>query len=191
MSKASRLKKHLRWRRCRARSRALAVIAATPSKAAEAREELRAAVRQGGEGQEGRLGAGMARRSRIRMDARHEGAFRRLRNEVRRARPQFQVGRAVAGRQHADQRKSGHARRPESERHLAGEGTEAGDGGRHLCHSGQHGLEHADRRLCRRRRQGYGPHARARASSAIAAAAKDRAKSRSSKAKRPPPIRST
>ena len=41
MSKASGLKKHLRWG-IAASIAALAVIAATPSKAVEAREELRA-----------------------------------------------------------------------------------------------------------------------------------------------------
>ena len=51
---------------------ALAAIPSAPARAAEAREQLRATVRQGGEGQDRRLGARLARRARVRMDARDE-----------------------------------------------------------------------------------------------------------------------
>ena len=47
--------------------------AATPSKAAEAREQLRQQFDRQPQGQESRLGAGLAWRARVRMDTGHEG----------------------------------------------------------------------------------------------------------------------
>ena len=103
------------------------------------------------------MGAGVARRARVRMDAGHEKPVRRLRHIVRGSRRELQVRRPAAGGQRLHQRASRRADRSEPQRHAARQGTEAGDGGGHLRRAGQHGLQHAHRRLCRRRREGHGP----------------------------------
>ena len=102
MSKASGLKKHLRWG-IAASIAALAVIAATPSKAVEAREELRAQFDKALKGKTVAwvpVWMGVLESEWTRVMKAHFDDYG-MKFEMRDRK--FQVRRTAAGREHADQ----------------------------------------------------------------------------------------